>query len=53
MIDTELPRTYRVRFSLQPDGGRPAVIEVVLCAGAFANDAYEILSWNDHPLRGG
>lgn len=53
MIDTELPRTYRVRISLQPHGARPVVIEVVICAGVFANDAYEILSWNDHPRPGG
>lgn len=52
MIDTELPKTYRVRISLHLHDGHTKVIEVVICAGAFTNDAYEVLNWDENPLPG-
>lgn len=45
MIDTDLPNTYRVKLSIEPRRGRSRVIEVVMCAGVFANDPFEILHW--------
>lgn len=52
MIDTAMPQTYRVRISVKPTNGRAIEVEVVLCAGVFPSDPYEILNWNDHPPAG-
>lgn len=46
LIDTTLPNTYRVRMSLQPIRGRSRAVEVVMCAGVFENDPYEVLYWS-------